>query len=62
MMVAQLYVAELDATRIIDWKMGATLKRTDGSTSSGTFQMTIPAPGALALLAVGGLAARRRRA
>ena len=62
MMVAQLFVAELDASKVINWKMGATLRRTDGSTSSGTFQMTIPAPGALALLAVGGLAARRRRA
>jgi len=62
MMVAQLYVAELDGTRVIDWKMGASLKRTDGSVSSGTFQMTIPAPGALALLGIGGLAGRRRRA
>jgi len=62
MMVAQFYVAELSATKTINWKMGASLKRTDGSVSSGTFQMTIPAPGALALLGVGGLAARRRRA
>lgn len=64
-LVAQLYVAELSATKFIDWKMSATLRRADGSTSNASFQMRvgdIPAPGALALLGLAGVASRRRRA
>jgi hypothetical protein len=60
MMVAQLYVAQLN----LDWKMGATIGRADGSASQGTFTLQIvPAPGALALLGVAGLVSgpRRRR-
>jgi hypothetical protein len=60
MMVAQLYVMDLQ----LDWKMGASLKRANGSVSQGTFEFSIgeiPAPGALALLGVAGLASGRRR-
>lgn len=64
-LVAQLYVAELTGTKFIDWKMSATLRRADGTTSNASFQMRIgdiPAPGALALLGLAGVASRRRRA
>jgi len=37
MMVAQLYVSQLD----LDWKMGATIGRADGSASQGTFSLQI---------------------
>jgi MYXO-CTERM domain-containing protein len=59
MMVAQLYVTDLD----LAWKMGATLRRSNNTTSQGTFEFTIPvpAPGAIALLGVAGLTAGRRR-
>ena len=59
MMVAQLYVADLN----LAWKMGATLRRSNSTTSQGTFEFTIPvpAPGAIALLGVAGLAGGRRR-
>jgi MYXO-CTERM domain-containing protein len=64
-LVAQLYVSELSVEKFIDWKMSATLRRVDGSTSNASFQMRvgdIPAPGALALLGLAGVASRRRRA
>ena len=58
MMVAQLYVSSLD----LDWKMGATMGRADGTASQGTFSLQIvPAPGALALLGLAGLAGSQRR-
>lgn len=57
MMVAQLYVSQLN----LDWKMGATIGRADGSASQGTFTLQIvPAPGAMALLGVAGLVSGRR--
>ncbi|NCA22869.1 MAG: PAS domain-containing protein, partial [Crocinitomicaceae bacterium] len=45
------------------WKMGATLRRSNNTTSQATFEFTIPvpAPGAIALLGVAGLTAGRRR-
>ena len=67
-LVAQLFVAEQLNTatgKQIDWKMSATLRRADGTTSNASFQMRIgdiPAPGALALLGLAGVASRRRRA
>jgi MYXO-CTERM domain-containing protein len=64
-MVAQLFVSELGGSTFIDWKMSATLRRADGTTSNASFQMRIgdiPAPGALALLGLAGVASRRRRA
>jgi hypothetical protein len=57
MMVAQLYVTDLD----LAWKMGATLRRSNSTTSQGTFEFVIPAPGAIALMGVAGLTAGRRR-
>jgi hypothetical protein len=50
---------------MVIWNMGATVRRTDGSTTQGNsafnFQV-IPAPGTVALLgAAAGLARRRRR-
>jgi len=71
MMVAQLYVSELSLVggrapgKTIEWKMSATVKRLDGSTSNASFEFVIgevPAPGALAILGLAGLTARRRRA
>jgi MYXO-CTERM domain-containing protein len=64
MMVAQLFVAELGNGKNIEWKMSATVRRTDNTTSNASFQFVIdqvPAPGALAILALAGLTARRRR-
>jgi hypothetical protein len=58
MMVAQLYMAELS----LDWKMGATIARADGSADQQTFTLqVVPAPGALSLLGIVGLVSRRRR-
>ena len=58
-MVAQLFVTDLDLT----WKMSATLRRSDSTTSNASFQFAIvPAPGALALLGIAGITSRRRRA
>lgn len=58
MMVAQLYMTELS----LDWKMGATIARADGSADQQTFTLqVVPAPGALALLGVIGLVSPRRR-
>ena len=66
MMVAQLFVAELSVEGgpvVINWMMGATIRRTDGSMSNGMYSMTVPAPGAVALVAIAGcLSSRRRRA
>lgn len=58
MMVAQLYLSSLD----LDWKMGATIGRADSTASQGTYSLQIvPAPGALALLGLAGLAGNQRR-
>jgi hypothetical protein len=50
-------VTDLD----LAWKMGATLRRSNSTTSQGTFEFVIPAPGAIALMGVAGLTAGRRR-
>jgi hypothetical protein len=59
-MVAQLHMSELN----LDWKMGATIGRADGTADQKTFSLQIvPAPGAIALLAITGLlsGSHRRR-
>ena len=61
MMVAQLFVTDVSPATVINWRMGATMERADGSVSSGVFQMTVPAPGAVALLGAAALITRRRR-
>ncbi|MFM9097617.1 MAG: hypothetical protein ACKOQW_04895 [Phycisphaerales bacterium] len=64
MMVAQLFVSQLGGGKNIEWKRSATVRRLDGSTSNASFQFVIdqvPAPGALAILGLAGLTARRRR-
>ena len=51
-MVAQLHMSELN----LDWKMGATIGRGNGTADQKTFSLQIvPAPGAIALLAISGL-------
>ena len=59
MMIGQFYVA--DSNSILNLKLGATVRRASGSVSQDTFTLTVPAPGAVALLAVAGLTAGRRR-
>ncbi len=64
MLVAQLFVADLEQSRI-DWRMGATIRRANGTAQQGEFAFTIghvPSPGAAAILLLGGLTHRRRRA
>ena len=57
-MVAQLYMNQLN----LDWKMGATIGRADGSVDQKTFTLQIvPAPGAIALLAISGLVSGTHR-
>jgi hypothetical protein len=45
----------------IDLKLGATIKRANGSVSQDTFLLTVPAPGAVALLVTAGMVGARRR-
>ena len=59
MMIGQFYVAGSGWT--FDLKLGATVRRASGTISQDTFLLTVPAPGAVALLAVAGLTVGRRR-
>lgn len=63
MLVAQLFVADLEHSAI-DWNMGATIRRSNGTAQQGEFAFTItqaPAPGAAPLLlALAGCRRRRR--
>ena len=59
MMIGQFYVAGSEWT--FDLKLGATVRRASGTLSQDTFTLTVPAPGAIALLGVAGLTAGRRR-
>ena len=63
MLVGQFYVAQ-SSEAVKFTNMGATLRRSDSTLSQAAFSVTVavPAPGALALLGVAGLASRRRRA
>ena len=63
MLVGQFYVAQLSSEAVKFTNMGATLRRSDNSLSQAAFNITVgvPAPGALALLGVAGLASGRRR-
>jgi len=59
MMIGQFYVT--DSNSILNLKLGATVRRSSGSVSQDTFTLTVPAPGAVALLGVAGLVSSRRR-
>lgn len=59
MMIGQFYVAGSGWT--FDLKLGATIRRASGTISQDTFTLTVPTPGAVALLGVAGLTAGRRR-
>jgi hypothetical protein len=63
MLVGQFYVAQLGDGSVLFTNMGATLRRSDNSLSQAAYSINviIPAPGALALLGVAGLASGRRR-
>jgi MYXO-CTERM domain-containing protein len=61
MLVGQFYVAQLSSEAVKFTNMGATLRRSDFTLSQAAFSVTVPAPGALALLGVAGLASGRRR-
>jgi len=66
-MVAQMYVAQLSLpgngqSAVINWRLGASIKNaTTGVLSQAYGQFVIPAPGALALLSIAGIAGGRRR-
>jgi hypothetical protein len=62
MLVGQFYVAQLSSEAVKFTNMGATLRRSDSTLSQAAFNVTVPAPGAIALLGVAGFASRRRRA
>lgn len=61
-LVAQLFVADLQES-VIEWNMGATIRRSNGTAQQGEFAFTItqvPAPAGVAVL-IGFLCSRRRR-
>ena len=41
-LVAHMYVTDTAPNRTISWRMGATMRRADGSASQGTYEFTIP--------------------
>jgi hypothetical protein len=61
-MVAQLWVADLggETGASIQWRMGATIRRSNGTVQQNVFAFTVPAPGG-AILAASVFAKRRRR-
>ena len=64
MLVGQFYVAQNTVSEMVKFtNMGATLRRADSTLSQAAFSVTVavPAPGALALLGVAGVASARRR-
>lgn len=42
MLVAQLYVTDTAWNRTVSWRLGASMRRPDGSLSQGTFEFVIP--------------------
>ena len=59
MMIGQFFVAGTGWT--IDMKLGATARSASGTISQETFTLTVPAPGAIAILATAGIVGARRR-
>ena len=58
-MIGQFFVAGTGWT--IDMKLGATARSASGTISQETFTLTVPAPGAIAILATAGIVGARRR-
>ncbi len=62
-MVAQLFVADLQQS-MIEWNMGATIRRANGTSQQGEYAFTmtfVPAPAGIAAFLLGLLGSGRRR-
>lgn len=61
MLVAQLLVAELGDGARIDWNLGATVRRANGTAQQAVYAFTVPGPGIANIAIVAAIAARGRR-
>jgi|LauGreDrversion4_2_1035121.scaffolds.fasta_scaffold43047_3 hypothetical protein len=61
MLVAQLFVAQLGDGARIDWNLGATVRRSNGTAQQAVYAFTVPGPGVANLALVAVIAARGRR-
>lgn len=60
-LVAQLFVAELGGGARIEWNLGATIRRSNGTAQQAIYAFTVPGPAVANLALMAGIAARGRR-